>query len=153
MTTLGTHCIDIIRWYFVPICGELDELNIISSNSKFNTTDETLTMAMRFQNGTTASIHCSILSDEPFSLHIHTHKGLIVADDMMGLPANRKVVFYEEILSFNSDNDLYRDELNDLMRAIQGNSEPEVTLRYGYKNMCNMLSNCDTICIANTDDS
>lgn len=139
MTTLGTHCIDILRWYFVPICGELEELNIISSNAKFNTNDETLTMTMRFKNGTTANIHCSILVNEPFSLRIHTQKGLIRAGDMMGLPANRKIVFYDEILPFNSDNDLYRDEINDLIRAIQENSEPEVTLREGYNNLCNTL--------------
>ncbi len=138
MTTLGTHCIDIIRWYFVPICGEVDDLNIISSNAKFNTTDETLMMTMRFKNGTTANINCSILLNEPFSLRIHTEKGLIYADDMMGLPANRKIVFYDEVLPFNCDNDLYSDEINDLMRAIQENSEPEVTLSDGYKNMCNM---------------
>jgi predicted dehydrogenase len=138
MTTLGTHCIDIIRWYFVPICGELDDLNIISSNTKFNTTDETLMMTMRFKNGATASINCSILFNEPFSLHIHTEKGLIRADDMMGLPANRTIVFYDEVLPFNCNNDLYRDEINDLMRAIQENSEPEVTLSDGYRNMCNM---------------
>jgi predicted dehydrogenase len=138
MTTLGTHCIDIIRWYFVPICGEVDDLNIISSNAKFNTTDETLMMTMRFKNGTTASIHCSILLNEPFSLRIHTEKGLICADDMMGSLANRKIVFYDEVLPFNCNNDLYKDELNDLIRAIQENSEPEVTLSDGYRNMCNM---------------
>jgi predicted dehydrogenase len=122
----------------VPICGELDDLNIISSNTKFNTTDETLMMTMRFKNGATASINCSILFNEPFSLHIHTEKGLIRADDMMGLPANRTIVFYDEVLPFNCNNDLYRDEINDLMRAIQENSEPEVTLSDGYRNMCNM---------------
>ncbi len=34
---------------------EDQDLNIISSNTQFNTTDETLMMSMRFKNGTTAS--------------------------------------------------------------------------------------------------
>lgn len=139
MSTLGTHCIDILRWYFVPICGELEDFNIISSNTQFNTTDETLMMAMRFKNGTTANINCSILLNDPFSLRVHTQKGLIRAEDMMGLPANRKIVFYDKVLPFSSDNDLYRDEINDLIRAIQENSEPEVTLSEGYNNLCNTL--------------
>jgi predicted dehydrogenase len=135
MTTLGTHCIDILRWYFLPICGELENIHILSSNDQFNTTDETLVINMCFQNGTTANINCSILLNEPFSLRIHTQKGLICAEDMMGLPDNRKIVFYDKVLPFSSDNDLYRDELNDLIRAIVENSEPEVTLDEGYKNM------------------
>ncbi len=138
MSGLGTHCIDILRWYFVPLCGEISRVTVKTDNSRFHTNDESNDISITFQNGTTASIKCSMLFDEKFTLKIQTKQGLIVADDMMGTAENRKILWYDEELSFESHNNLYQDEINNLITAINENKPVEVDIVEGYNNVCIM---------------
>ena len=139
LTTLGTHCIDIIRWYLVPLCGEIIKINLITSNLKFASNDETIILSMQFESGATANITCSILFDSPFHFEIYTSKGLITGEDLTGEHSNRAINFYGKKVPFKCSNDLYQDELNNLIYAIETNAIPEVTLEEGLKNVSCML--------------
>lgn len=139
LTTLGTHCIDIVRWYLVPLCGEVVKIALVTSNLKFSSNDETVILSMQFESGATANITCSILCDSPFHFEIYTSKGLIKGEDLTGDSDKRRINFFGQNIPFKCDNDLYQDELNNLIHAIKTNITPEVSLEEGIKNVGCML--------------
>ena len=57
---------------------------------------------------------------------------------MMGTAENRKILWYDEELSFESHNNLYQDEINNLITAINENKPVEVDIVEGYNNVCIM---------------
>jgi 1,5-anhydro-D-fructose reductase (1,5-anhydro-D-mannitol-forming) len=57
---VGTHCLDLIRWFLVPSAGEVTQLEAVVSRSVWRGPhDETATVALRFESGATAEFTCS----------------------------------------------------------------------------------------------
>ncbi|PIZ05182.1 MAG: hypothetical protein COY58_00580 [Gammaproteobacteria bacterium CG_4_10_14_0_8_um_filter_38_16] len=135
LTTLGTHLVDIVRWYLLPVCGEVNESKVITTNNRYHTTDETSLIAMRFQTGATASIYSSILSHSPLDLTIHTSEGVITGSNLAG-PLNTRIIMTgDQKLSFECKEDLYEKELIDLYTSANQGKQPEVTAKEGLKNI------------------
>lgn|SRR3990167_2880776 len=135
LTTLGTHLVDIVRWYFLPLCGEVDESKVIMTNQRYHETDETSLISMRFQSGITASIYSSILFHSPLSLKIYTSAGVISGDDLAGFFNTRNIFINGEKLVFECKDDLYEKELIDLYMSVNQGRHPEVTAQEGLKNI------------------
>lgn len=138
LSALGTHSIDIVVWYLRKLCGEIVEIKVLTSNGVFNTNDENVIISIRFASGSTACIRNSILYNSPLSFNIYAESGIIKGYDLVGDMSNRKIMYNNNIIDFTCDNNLYQDELLDLIRAINNNSCPEVSIHDGYKNMCYM---------------
>lgn len=135
LTTLGTHLVDIVRWYLLPLCGEVNESKVITTNERYHTTDETSVIAMRFQTGATASIYSSILSHSPLDLRIYTSEGVITGSNLAGSFDTRIIMIGDKKLSFECKEDLYEKELIDLYTSAKQGKQPEVTAKEGLKNI------------------
>jgi predicted dehydrogenase len=135
LTTLGTHCIDIVRWYLVPLCGEVVELQLLTSSAHYQSNEETSIISMRFTHGATATITCSILFDSPLSFEIYTDKHTITAHDLVGDLDKRRIMIDHESLPFICDNNVYQDEIQDLITAINTGRISEVSLKEGCNNI------------------
>ena len=135
LTTLGTHLVDIVRWYCLPSCGEVVESIITTTNARYHTTDETSFMSMRFQNGATANINTSILSHFPLDLSIKTSEKTITGNNLTGSFDERIIMIGDEQLAFECKEDLYEKELMDLYTSVNQGKLPEVTANEGLKNI------------------
>lgn len=135
LTTLGTHLVDIVRWYFLPLCGEVDESKVVVTNQRYHKTDETSLISMKFQSGATAGIYSSILSHSPLSLKIYTSSGVISGEDLAGDFNIRNIFIGSEKLIFESKDDLYEKELIDLYLSVFQKRHPEVTAQEGLNNI------------------
>lgn len=135
LTTLGTHLVDIVRWYFLPLCGEVKESKVVVTNQRYRETDETSLISMKFQSGVTASIHSSILSHSPLNLKIDTSAGVISGENLAGDFNTRNIFIDNKKLMFECKEDLYEKELIDLYMSVYQGRHPEVTAQEGVNNI------------------
>lgn len=135
LTTLGTHLVDIVRWYFLPLCGEVTESKVIVTNQRYCETDETSLISMKFQSGATANIHSSILSHSPLNLKIDTSIGVISGENLAGDFNARNIFVNNKKLIFECQDNLYEKELIDLYMSLDQGRHPEVTAQEGVNNM------------------
>lgn len=139
LTTLGTHLIDIVRWYFTPLCGEVIESKVVTTNQKYNGTDETSIVSLKFKSGATASIYSTILHHSSLSLKIYTSKGIISGDNLVGPFDKRNITILDKRLLLEFNNDLYEKELIDFYLSANLKKQPEVTAIEGLYNIQCML--------------
>jgi predicted dehydrogenase len=64
----GTHCLDQIRWFMIPQCGEITRAESIVNRKVYNGPhDETALLTYQFENGSTAELCASVLYNGPGS--------------------------------------------------------------------------------------
>jgi len=137
LTTLGTHSLDIARWYLVPLCGEVIESKVITTNTHYHQTDEASLISLKFASGTTASIYSSILFSSSLNFNIYTQNGLITGKELTGPFTERSISVNNEKLEFTCESNLYEKEIYDLYTSILQSRSPEVTAQAGlYNIMC-----------------
>ncbi len=139
LTVLGSHSLDIVRWYLLPSCGEVIEANITTTNNQFQGNDESSLISLKFESGATASIYSSILYSSPLKLDIYTSDTHIKGRNLTGSMDERCITIGESALDFQCEQNLYEKELLDLHKAIVLDGSPEVTLYEGLRNIQCML--------------
>lgn len=139
LTTLGTHLVDIVRWYCLPSCGEVIESIVTTTHAEFHTTDETSQITLHFENGATANIYSSILSHFPLDISITTSKEIITGNNLAGPYNERKIMISDKKLPFKCKEDLYEKELIDLHTSVNQGKQPEVTASEGLKNIACLI--------------
>jgi predicted dehydrogenase len=137
--TLGTHILDIVRWYLLPSCGTVIQSKVITSNNRYQGTDETSLIALKFESGATASIYSSILFSSPIELSLYTSNSRITGSHLTGPLTDRTITINGNSLAFTCKHDLYQKELKDLQQAIMANRPTEVSVQEGLENIKCML--------------
>lgn len=139
LSVLGTHLIDLTRWFLLPTCGE-----VIKENSKVklreNTAiDEAASILMEFESGAKAEIFCSLSENEPLSLKIDSDKSNVIGDHLASPTNQRRMTISNKPFIFRETN-LYVEQLNTFVDFILNKNRPEVSLDEALKNVAHLLA-------------
>lgn len=138
LSALGTHLIDIARWMMLPTCGEAMKVTSRVEYLENTSTDTAAAITIYFESGAIAEIFCSLITDEPFSLKIQANKGDVRGDNLVGILEERKLIVNNELFTFQETN-LYASQLNAFISSIINNTQSEVSLEEGLKNVAHLV--------------
>lgn len=132
---VGTHCLDQIRWFMRPQCGEVAALKSLVNRSVWNGPhDETAVLAMQFESGATAELCSSVLFDGPRRLELYASDGYFTCEDTFGPTGGGEIRTDKGVQSFGRV-DPYVGEIADFLDAIRDDRPPEVDGVEGMRNI------------------
>lgn len=142
LTTLGTHCLDIVRWLMLSKCGEVKNIKCMTTNSRFGLNDENAMIALEFESGATANIFTSILFDSLFQIEIHGEKNCAKGINLVSQTNKGELFINNSPMEYSEPNNLYACELKNFANAINGKEIVEVSLSEGLRNI-ELLIKCE----------
>ncbi len=120
---MGTHCLDLIRWLMVPLCGEVTEIHGVISRSVWEGPhDETAIVTLKLASGATAEFLSSVQFESPSRVEVYGVRGHVIDTDTMGPHGTGSILTHE-------------GELEDFAAAIRGGRAPEVDGVEGLRNV------------------
>lgn len=132
---VGTHCLDMIRWVMVPVCGEIMSIKSLITKAFWGGPhDETAIVSMQFESGATAEFCSSVLFESPYRIEIHGNIGSAICDDTFGRQGSGKIFLKNEQMRFTPCNP-YVGEIRDFVASIIENRPPEVDGAEGLRNV------------------
>jgi 1,5-anhydro-D-fructose reductase (1,5-anhydro-D-mannitol-forming) len=135
LAAMGTHAIDLVRWFMEPGAGEITEVRSMTSRSVWKSpNDETALVQLRFKNGATADILASVLFDSPRRLEIYGSKANALCEATLGPYGEGRVTVAGEDLRWELTGP-FEAELQDFVRAIAEERAPEVTGEAALENL------------------
>lgn len=135
LAAVGTHALDLVRWYLRPLCGELESASAITSHPVHGGPhDETAALALRFASGATADILCSVVFRAPRDVEVYGERGSLRGAAVLGPHGNGEVSRDGVALPYTPV-DPYQGELQDFVDAILEDRAPEVDGEEGLSNI------------------
>ena len=135
LAAVGTHCLDQVRWYMLPSCGEIVRLTpVITRNVFQGPHDETALLALVFDAAATAEICTSVLFDAPKRMEVYGSEGHALFDDTLGRYATGRILTHEGEQAFEPA-DPYTGEVEDFAAAVREDRDPEVNGEEGARNV------------------
>ncbi len=132
---VGTHCVDQVRWFMTPTCGEVAEVKSVISNAVWGSPhDETAVLALKFENGSTAEICTSVLFDAPRRMEVYGSEGHALCDNTLGPTGDGEIVTGAGPLAYTPVNP-YLGEIADFVAAVREGRDPEVAGEEGARNV------------------
>jgi 1,5-anhydro-D-fructose reductase (1,5-anhydro-D-mannitol-forming) len=132
---VGTHCLDLIRWYMVPDCGEIASVkSTITKNVWEGPHDETAMVQLVFESGATAEFCSSVLFESPSRVEVFGTESWAVCDNTLGYSGGGSIQTKKGPLGFDAHNP-YVGEVEDFARAIIDKRQPAVTGAEGLRNI------------------
>ena len=132
---VGTHCVDQVRWYMGPSCGEIAQVSSVISNAVWGSPhDETAVLALKFENGATAEICTSVLFDAPRRMEIYGSDGHAICDSTLGPKGDGQIVTGDGAFEYTPENP-YVAEIADFAAAVREQRDPEVPGTEGARNV------------------
>lgn len=123
---VGTHCLDQIRWFMRPQCGEIAELKSVINRSVFDGPhDETAVLAIQFENGSTAELCSSVLFRGVRMMEIYGNDGHAICTETLGAHGEGRIETHEGAFAFTPANP-YVGEIEDFAGAVRDRRAPEV---------------------------
>ncbi len=136
---VGTHCLDQVRWFMGPSCGEIVKVSSVINNAVWGSPhDETAVLALQFENGSTAEICTSVLFDAPRRMEIYGSKGFAHCENTLGAEGAGTITTHLGDFEFEV-RDPYFGEIADFVTAIRENRQPEVPGTEGARNVALLL--------------
>ena len=135
LAAVGTHCLDQVRWYMLPSCGEVTRLTPLVTRNVFRGPhDETALLALEFESGATAEICTSVLFDAPKRMEVYGSEGHALFEDTLGRYGAGRILTHEGEHAFQAA-DPYIGEIEDFAAAVHGDRDPEVNGEEGARNV------------------
>jgi len=132
---VGTHCLDQIRWFMRPQCGEVTALKSLVDRSVWKGPhDETALVALQFESGAIAELCSSVLFDSPTRLELYASEGYFICEDTLGATGGGTIRAHTGVQSFGRV-DPYVGEIADFVDAILDDRPPEVDGVEGMRNI------------------
>lgn len=132
---VGTHCLDLVRWFLLPQCGEVAELRSLIAREVYRgPNDETALVMLRFAGGATAEIVTSVLFDSPSRVEVYGSRGVAVCEGTLGPHGAGSVRLLGEELPFEPVNP-FAGEIADFVAAVREGRDPEVPGAEGLRNV------------------
>lgn len=132
---VGTHALDLVRWFLLPQCGETAELRSLITREVYSgPNDETALVMLRFASGATAEIVTSVLFDSPSRVEIYGARGAAVCEGTLGPHGAGAVRLLGENLPFEPVNP-FAGEIADFVAAVRDSRPPEVSGAEGLRNV------------------
>jgi predicted dehydrogenase len=131
----GTHCLDLIRWTLVPLCGEIMYTRSLTANAILRAeNDETAVAVFQFASGATAELISSVLFDSEMRVEIFGTDGTAVAEDVLG-PSGGGSVTVRDIEIPSHPRNLYSAEMEHFAACARNRSAPAVDAVEGFRNV------------------
>ena len=135
LSAVGTHCLDQVRWYMLPSCGEITRITPHITRNVFNGPhDETALLALEFESGATAEVCTSVLFEAPKRMEVYGSEGYAAFDDTFGPHGGGRIVTHEGAHAFDAA-DPYTGEVEDFAAAVREDRDPEVSGEEGARNV------------------
>jgi 1,5-anhydro-D-fructose reductase (1,5-anhydro-D-mannitol-forming) len=132
---VGTHCLDQVRWFMRPTCGEISQVRSVISNAVWGSPhDETAVLALQFENGSTAEICTSVVFDAPRVMEIYGSEGQAICTSTLGAGGDGDIVTHNGALDYTVSNP-FVGEIADFVTAIHQGRAPEVDGQEGARNV------------------
>ena len=135
LAAVGTHCVDQVRWYMLPSCGEVTRLTPLVTRNVFRGPhDETALLALEFESGATAEVCTSVLFDAPKRMEVYGSEGYALFDDTLGRHGTGRILTRGGEHVFEAA-DPYTGEIEDFAAAVREDRDPEVNGEEGIRNV------------------
>lgn len=135
LASVGTHGLDLIRWFLTPIAGEITELRCLSSSPRWRSPhDESTMLSMRFEDGSTAELFASVLVRGARRVELFGEEGYASAESTLGPWGQGAITINDAPLEYTPINP-YVGELDDFASAVRGERAPAVDGREGLRNV------------------
>ena len=134
---VGTHCLDLIRWFMLPTCGEVISTKAVFSSGVWDRPhDEIAVIALKFESGATAEICSSVLFESPSRLEIYGDSGYFLCENTFEskLKGGGQITTHEGNLDFPIQNP-FLGEIENFVESAKGKLTPEVTGEEGLRNV------------------
>ena len=132
---VGTHCLDQIRWFMRPTCGEVLEMRSTVSRAVFDTPhDETAVVSLMFESGATAALCSSVLFAAPTRMEVYGSDGHANCVGTLGAHGGGNIELNGERFEFEPS-DPYAGEIGDFVDAVANDRPPEVDGEEGLANV------------------
>lgn len=132
---VGTHCLDMIRWFMVPNCGEVMEVRAVTGNAVWGgPRDETALVAVTFESGATAEFCSSVQFESPSRVEVYGDQGYVIGNHTLG-PRGAGTVFTRAGMVPYVVQNPYVGELADFAAAVRRGRAPAVDAREGLRNV------------------
>lgn len=124
---VGTHCLDQVRWFMLPTCGEVVRVRSVINRSVWGSPhDETAAVSLQFENGATAEICTSVLFDAPRRMEVYGSEGRAICEGTLGPGGDGSIVTHDGPMTFERV-DPYVGEIADFVAAVRERRDPEVS--------------------------
>lgn len=131
----GTHCLDQIRWFMRPTCGDITEVRSLYSHAKFSSEhDETTVAVLRFASGATAELTVSVQFPSPSRVEIYGDAGWARCEDTMGRHGGGAVETHAGPLTFTPERP-FTGLWRDFIEAVTTRRAPEVPTHEAVENV------------------
>lgn len=135
LAAVGTHALDLVRWYLRPQCGELEHAAAVTGHPVHGGPhDETAALALRFASGATADILCSVVLRAPRDVEVYGERGSLRGAAVLGPRGDGDISHDGAALPYTPV-DPYQGELQDFVDAIASGRAPEVDGDEGLHNV------------------
>ncbi len=135
LSAFGTHCLDLIRWFMVPRCGEVVEIKSVCGSPQWRSlNEETAVVAMRFESGATAEFLTSVLFESERRVEVFGEQGCARCSGTLGPDGGGTVELFGEGMTFPWQNP-YVAEIGDFAACIRDARKPEVDGAEGLRNV------------------
>ena len=132
---VGTHCLDMIRWFMVPSCGEVVRVRSVTSNAIWGgPRDETALVTLAFESGATAEFCSSVQFESPSRVEVYGDQGYVIGNHTLG-PRGAGTVFAKTGMVPYLVRNPYVGELADFAAAVREGRAPAVDAREGLRNV------------------
>lgn len=140
LAAIGTHAVDLVRWWMVPACGEVSEVTSVVGRPVWQGPhDENAVVALRFDSGATAEIFVSVLIRSRPRVEIYGSTASAVCEMTLGPEGGGNITIGREPLEFEVSNP-YHGEIADFASAVREGRSPEVSGDEGLRNVEILLS-------------
>lgn len=132
---VGTHCIDLLRWMLMPLCGEVAACGgAIDTSIYGGPHDETASVTMQFESGTVADVVTSVVFSAPSRFELYCDDTTVVCENTLGPTGGGSIVINDAPLDFEFNNP-YVGEIQNFIDAIEGKARVAVPGAEGTRNV------------------
>ncbi|MEM0989120.1 MAG: Gfo/Idh/MocA family oxidoreductase [Pseudomonadota bacterium] len=135
LAAVGTHCLDQIRWFMTPSCGQITAAESVINRSVYKGPhDETALLSYQFDSGATAELCVSVLFQGPRVMEVYGSEGYAICTETLGPHGEGRIETHEGHFNYTPGNP-YVGEIEDFAGAIRDGRSPEVDGREGAANV------------------
>ncbi len=132
---VGTHCIDLMRWMLLPVCGEVTRLGSVVDKSTYGGPhDETASLSLQFGDKAIADITTSVMFSATSRFELHCTQACVIAEGTLGPTGAGTITINNAPLEFDVCNP-YVGEVQNFVDAIEGRDRIAVPGVEGRRNV------------------
>ena len=132
---VGTHCMDLMRWMLVPVCGEVTHCSGTIDTSHYGGPhDETASVSLQFGNAVVADFTTSVMFSTPSRFELFCDEATVMCEGTLGATGAGSITINNAPLEFEMLNP-YVGEIQNFIDAIEGVARIAVPGSEGQRNV------------------